>query len=377
MNLGLLPSIGGGLADTARSGQIDRFLNYYVRTYVESCQHVYYFSYLSHDLLENYTSDPDILSSVTVIPKQNRLPYQLYAFHMAAAARAQLASCDVLRVFQTTGAIPAMISKWRYGTPYVTTYGYKYHEFANVEGRHVSSLLWRFLGPVILRQSTGIIVTTRELFDYVRQFVSPEKIHLIPNGVDINIFAPAPTLPPSGKPVILYVGRLNRQKNLDSLLKAVAGLDRPVQVRLVGDGPLLQNLKTQAQELGVDAVFSGVISHSELPDAFRQASVFVLPSFIEGHPKVLIEAMSCGLPCVASDCDGSRLLITHRQNGLLFDPYQPAMLTQCLEQVLNNRTLATQLGQAARQTMVSTLDVRNLLSQEVAILQQVAQQYTT
>jgi glycosyltransferase involved in cell wall biosynthesis len=103
-----------------------------------------------------------------------------------------------------------------------------------------------------------------------------------------------------------------------------------------------------------------------------RADAFVLPSFTEGHPKVLIEAMAAGLPCVASDCAGNRALVKDAESGLLFDPAEPAALAACLERVLTDPALADQLGRRARDLVARDYDLARLVEAEIALLTRVA-----
>lgn len=368
MTLGLLPNIGGGLADTAASGQIDRLLRYYLPAYLDRFERLFYFSYLTGDSLAAHTADPRLAAVVTVLPKLRSVSSQRYAFELAFAGRAWLRQCHILRVFHAKGAIPAWIAKQRYGIPYVTTYGYRYDEFARLEGHHVTAQLWRRLEPVILRGAAGVIATTQDLAVYAGRFAPADRVHLIPNGVDTRVFAPSDNDVCATPPIILFVGRLTNQKNLETLIQAVARLPAPVQLRLIGDGPLRNQLYAAAQALGVDVRFLGVVPYGALLDHYRTASAFVLPSLIEGHPKVLIEAMSCALPCVVSDCDGNRLLTAHGETGLLFEPADVAGLAQHLEQVLGDRAFAVAMGRRARAQIVAKYDLHRILARETDLL---------
>jgi len=122
----------------------------------------------------------------------------------------------------------------------------------------------------------------------------------------------------------------------------------------------------------VTAEFAGVVDHRRLPERLGRADAFVLPSFTEGHPKVLIEAMAAGLPCVASDCPGNRALIDDGQTGLLFDPRREEALVACLDRVLGDPGLAAALGQRARDRAVKDLDLAMLVEREIALLRRVA-----
>ena len=118
--------------------------------------------------------------------------------------------------------------------------------------------------------------------------------------------------------------------------------------------------------------FLGVVEQAKLPAVYASSDVFVLASFTEGHPKVLLEAMSCGLPCVASDCVGNRSLVTDGETGLLFDPHRPEDLAACLRRVLDDPALAARLGKAGRALVAERYDLSLLVAREIALVQSVA-----
>jgi glycosyltransferase involved in cell wall biosynthesis len=107
-------------------------------------------------------------------------------------------------------------------------------------------------------------------------------------------------------------------------------------------------------------------------EKLREADVFVLPSFTEGHPKALIEAMAIGLPCVVSDCAGNRALVRDGHTGLLFDARDPRALAACLERVLTDEPLAAALGRHARDLIASEYDLERLVATEIELLKRVA-----
>jgi len=109
-----------------------------------------------------------------------------------------------------------------------------------------------------------------------------------------------------------------------------------------------------------------------LPPFYAGADAFVLASFTEGHPKVLLEAMASGVPCVVSDCEGNRSLVTDGRTGLLFDPRRAEDLADSLARVITDRALAETLGKAGRGMVVARYDLGVLVAAEIALLQRVA-----
>ena len=369
MVLGLLPSIRGGLGELAKSGQHSRFIQGYLKPYARIFEEVRYFSYL-HESLYDYTNDAELLAKARLFPGGGWHPW-LYAFFMPFRYSHQFRSCTVLRVFQITGVIPALVAKRLFGIPFVTTYGFWYSQLAR---SRTTGWLHRRVAAAGLAAADAVIVTTPELKADVVARVGVSKVHLIPNGVNTELFRPAA---PTSRPVknVLYIGRFSEEKNLAALVTAAAKLASrfPLRLTFIGAGSLRAELGARAAALGVAAEFVGVVDHRNLPARYRQADAFVLPSFTEGHPKVLIEAMASGLPCVVSDCAGNRALVRDGETGLLFDPRNPDVLAAALERVLGDEPLAAALGRRAREVIVREYDLAVLVEREIRVLKQIAQ----
>lgn len=369
MELGLLPALGSGLGELRRTGQASRLIDGYLRPYARAFEHVWYFSYLC-ETLGDHVNDDALSAAVTVRAPRRERPRLRRAVEMAVVHRRELSRCAVLRVFQVTGVIPALIARRWWGTPFVTTYGFWYGRLSRPGP---SRLVKRLLERVGLRLAAAVIVTTEELRRHVATLAASDRIHVIPNGVDLTRFARADRRR-SGRGRILYIGRLSEEKNLSALIQAVAALPSrlPAELIVIGSGPLRAALEAQAREAGVRAEFPGVVDHRLVPAWLAGADAFVLPSFTEGHPKALLEAMAAGLPCVASDCPGNRALVSHERTGLLFDPRDPVALAARLGRVLSDDELARTLGERAREVVGRDYDLARLVDQEIDLLKRVA-----
>ncbi|TMQ17425.1 MAG: glycosyltransferase family 4 protein [Candidatus Rokuibacteriota bacterium] len=369
MTLGLLPALGGGLGELASTGQAGRLLDGYLARYVKVFERVLYFSYRVESL-EQFTRDPALLAHASVIAPARPLSRGRRAATLAWTEGSRLRACAVLRVFQVTGTVPALVAHARFGVPYVTTYGFSY---AQLSRRGPKRLLKAAVERLGLRHAAAVIATTEAL--RARAAGLARQVQLVPNGVDTQRFAP-PAGPrrPRSPARVLYVGRFSAEKNLETLVAAMAVVARRRSVRLVlvGAGPLEGRLRELARAAGVEAAFLGVVPQERLPDVYRQADAFVLASFTEGHPKVLIEAMASGVPCVASDCEGNRSLVTDGVSGLLFDPARAVDLADRLGRVLDDGALAEALGRAGRELAVARYDLGALVAEEIALLRRVA-----
>jgi glycosyltransferase involved in cell wall biosynthesis len=375
LNLGVLPSLGGGLSTLAKTGQHGRFVNYYLRSYVRDFSCVRYFSY-HRESLRDYTSDPRILERAQIVrAPANVSPYR-YALTMPLAAGEQLRQCNILRVMQLTGAIPALAARLRWGIPFVVTYGYRYARFAAVEKRWRAWFFLTVLEPIVLLAARAVIVTTPELYEHVSRTVPSKRVHLIPNGVDTELFSPGlpRTVHTDGPVNAIFVGRMEPQKNLVALIEALAMLRRELDIRLtlIGQGPLQPALAQQSAELDVPVTFVGTVPHERLPEYLRKADLFVLPSLIEGHPKALLEAMSIGIPCVGTNVPGTRDLLSDEETGILCSSTEPEALLQGLRRCLRDQDKARHLGNTARLWIQERFSLSALLEKEMAVLQTVA-----
>lgn len=199
-----------------------------------------------------------------------------------------------------------------------------------------------------LCQADGIITPSRDLAERVVELgVDPTRVHVIYNGVDTDKFHPGPQADarrrlglPLEERIVLFIGNLVPIKGLDQLIEACARLMAD-KVRftcyVIGEGPLARRLLRQVQDRGLTNCIKlmGSRPHDELPDWYRSADLFILPSQSEGVPNVLLEAAACGTPFVASDVGGIPE-IAHSGRGRLAPSGDVASLTQAIRDALTH-----------------------------------------
>jgi glycosyltransferase involved in cell wall biosynthesis len=360
MILGVLPEQGGSIENLRAAGQDGRFVDEYLRRYAGAFARVYYFSYADER--------PVVPQGCDVVPNGSRLHRWLYAAALPLLQARRFRQCSVLRVMQLTGEVPALVAKLLYGVPFAATYGYRYSEHARAdEESRIRAALFALRTRVALRLADKVIVTNPEIRDEVAGRLNKSRIVFLPNGVDVSRFSPAAAQTDGAVPTLLFVGRLAPVKNLELLLEAAAQLRRPVKVRFVGTGPLADDLAARARRLGVTLELPGVVEHSALPGELRRAAVFVLTSRIEGHPKALLEAMSCGCVCVATSSPGIVDLLEHERTGLLTAP-DPESVARAIARALDDGALRERLARNARARVERDYDIAAILEREVAML---------
>ncbi len=162
---------------------------------------------------------------------------------------------------------------------------------------------------------------------WVDRGIAPGKIRILPRGLDTPLVHPSRRVQdfwekrgtPAGATVLLYVGRVSKEKDLDVIVSAWRKIQNPkfkIQnstLAIVGDGPYLKDLR----ELLPDAIFTGYLAGLELAQAFASADVFLFPSTTDTFGNVIIEALASGLPCVVSDQGGPKDLIAHGTTGYI------------------------------------------------------------
>jgi len=229
-----------------------------------------------------------------------------------------------------------------------------------------------------LRQFDGMIAySARGAEQYAACGIPEEKIFVAPNAV-----APAPKEPlPAREPVaetgvprptqpfVLFVGRLQARKRIPSLLKACAELPEGLKPRLVivGEGPELDNLRSQAQSLYPAAEFPGAKHGEELAAYFRAADLFVLPG--TGGLAVQ-EAMSYGLPVIVAEGDGTQNDLVRSVNGWQIPPEDDFALLFALQEALQDVARLRRLGAESYRIVAEEINLERMVSVFVEALVQ-------
>ena len=183
--------------------------------------------------------------------------------------------------------------------------------------------------------------------------VRPDRLHVIPSGVDVGLFDgphddPFPHL---SRPRVAFVGRLAPQKGVIGLVRAAARLRAPnVQIVLVGDGPDRQRLEREIHALGLaDRVqVTGFVAHDRIPAVLAHVDVLVMPSVYEELGSALVEAMHAGVPIVATRVGGIPDVIEHGETGILVPPGDPGALASAIDDLLDDPRRAASLARRAR-----------------------------
>lgn len=198
--------------------------------------------------------------------------------------------------------------------------------------------------------SSCVTTVSHPVKSELKEYYSFNNVLVVENGVDEEKFTPSDE---KGN-YILYVGRLSYGKGLFDLLKIAKeiGKDYDVRFYLVGKGELGKKLKKEIKKENLNNVkLLGGLSHDKLVKIYQKANLFLFPSYYEGFPTVVLEAMSSGLPVLVSDIEAHKNFITDGKNGILIEKGSVIDASQKITFLLNNTDLMDKLGKNARKTI--------------------------
>lgn len=189
-----------------------------------------------------------------------------------------------------------------------------------------------------------------------------ERLHVVHMGIPVEDFTSQTTAPSTGPPRLLYIGRLVPEKGQAVLLKAIALLvaerGYPVEATLVGEGPMRPELERLSMQLGIASQvdFPGAVGQDDLRELYENATVFCLPSFAEGVPVVLMEAMAMEVPVISTRITGIPELIEDGHSGFLVAPGRPEELAHRIATLLDYPHLRRKLGANGREKVLDEFD---------------------
>jgi len=219
-------------------------------------------------------------------------------------------------------------------------------------GRPISTIMLKRRN----RKLNGKIAVSKPAMEFASKYV-PGYYTIIPNGIDLDHFSP--NVSPidefcDGKVNILFVGRLEKRKGVNYLLKAYKRVKQEIsnsRLIIVGPGTRLRGkYEKQVKRSGLkDVVFVGYVSYDELPRYYRTADIFCAPATgRESFGIILLEAMAMGKPIVASNIEGYANLVTHGVDGLLVPPKHEEKLAQSLITLMASESLRQEMGAKGR-----------------------------
>jgi glycosyltransferase involved in cell wall biosynthesis len=234
--------------------------------------------------------------------------------------------------------------------------------------------IYLFLEQFLLRWTDAIICVANSDLELALNHNLAErgKAFVIVNGINSRQFR-APDKPGKrkrgskrGVTIVGTVGRLHEQKGHRYIIQAALEIVKqpePVEFHIIGDGNLRSELELQVQTLGLQNVIRFLGSRTDIAAQLAQMDLFVLPSLWEGLPFVLLEAMSAGIPIIASEVDGVSEILEDGKDALLVPPRDPHALAMAIVKLIRNNKEAKRLATNALHKISERFDVKEMVRQ--------------
>jgi glycosyltransferase involved in cell wall biosynthesis len=224
-----------------------------------------------------------------------------------------------------------------------------------------------------LRSFDGMIAySSRAAKDYMALGFPRDRVFVARNAMARRPAAATPPQRPQqvdGSPTVLFVGRINEGKRLDLLIRAVATLPSPPQLRIVGEGPARADVESLARSVFPSAQFLGAKHGADLAAAFREADLFVLPGL---GGLAIQEAMSHGLPVVVAEADGTQEDLVRPENGWNVAPGDLTALSKVLREALSDVPRLRRMGAESLRIVTEEINVEAMVDTFVEALNAIA-----
>ena len=240
--------------------------------------------------------------------------------------------------------------------------------------------IFGFLLRIALKRVNVFVAISKEIEEgLLEDGILLQRIQNIPNFVDTKIFSPAKkekikeNLNICGKKCVIYSGRLVARKGIEVLLlawKDVLKIFPEARLIIIGEGPLERNLKNMADQLDVENTVGFIGRVDNIIDYLHATDIFVLPSFQEGLPNSLLEAMACRLPVVATRIGGVVDVVKDGENGILVNPGDSNDLTEGLLRLLKDDELAAYIALNAYKTIRNSYSIDSIATRYIELYRQ-------
>lgn len=249
--------------------------------------------------------------------------------------------------------------------PIILRSGFVYGEFLeNCIGTTQDIISYQKQEKSAFTHAVHCFITTKELKQWVQNKygISEEKLSVIPNFIDNERFKPLKQIQKIPNSVIA-VGRLAPVKQYHLLIEACSRIPG-CALTIVGQGKQKEELTRLAEKHRCNLTLTGMVRNSELPHILQKHSVYAITSKCEGHPKSLIEAMACGMPCLTVNVKGIRNIITHNLNALLVEDSVDDM-QKGLVILLKDSNLRKRLGEEAANNAFDQYNFDQIMKKEI------------
>ncbi|OGI16475.1 MAG: hypothetical protein A3J63_01335 [Candidatus Moranbacteria bacterium RIFCSPHIGHO2_02_FULL_40_12b] len=207
---------------------------------------------------------------------------------------------------------------------------------------------------IIWKNASAVVSNSQGLKELALKTDSKQNIDIVYNGIDTEEFSPVAVRPLRNDFKIICVSRITARKGIKYLIEAVSKLvanSSDVKLEIIGEGDEKVNLENLVKELQLEkfVTFLGLVDHKKLPELYRQADIFVLPSLNEGMSNTILEAIASGLPIIATDTGGTKELVREGENGYIVQMKNSDDIAEKIKLLINGKNLRENMSQKSRE----------------------------
>lgn len=205
--------------------------------------------------------------------------------------------------------------------------------------------------------------------------VPPQKIKILPNGIDVSKFRE------SGKEksenLLLFVGRLDPKKGLDTLLASLKYIEKPVELVIIGPSSnyigysqyIIKLINDVSKSSRHNIRYIGKVNSEDLIRWYQKASMLIMPSIHESFPMVNLESLACGTPVIASNVGAIPEVVHNYENGLLIPPSNPIKLAAAIQYLIDNEQERLKFGKFGRKWIVENYSTDITVKKYISLYQ--------
>ena len=275
-----------------------------------------------------------------------------------------LSNYDIIKTNQVYGGHLALIAKILIKKFLIVRSGYEPYLFSVITKKNIIKKTLYFLNSLILYQfANKVITTSKNLQNFISKsfLIRRNKIILNPNYIDTNLFYPKKNKVTN---TILMNGRLSEEKNYALLFELIK--KEKFRIDIIGDGQEKKTLKKIIKSNKLNVKFLGTFPNNKLPKIYNRYNSFLLFSKVEGNPKTLLEAMSCGMLVIGSNVEGIKNLIIDKENGFLVNLNKKSLVS-CLIKVNESKKKFNYLRKEARKLIIKNNSLESSIKREINI----------
>jgi len=322
---------------------------------------IYWFTYGIND--RKYQKE--LNKNIKIIPMPSFFQFwggkALYSVFLPFIQRKYLKQCLIYKTNQMMGSWTAVFSKWLYKKRLILRTGYT-ASLSLKTGHKLKKIEINLIEKFAYSHADYSFTSSKFDLEYIQKKQGVKNITCIPNYIEISLFKPTPDIEKNKD--LVFIGRLSCEKNLLNLIKALGNTNYSLDI--YGAGPLEKNLREKSKKIKAKIFFRGTVPNKKIPIILNKYKIFILPSFYEGMPKALLEAMACGLPCIGADVRGINEVIKHGYNGWLVKT-DPKSIRTGIIRLMRDKKLREKLGKNARKTIEEKYSLEKILKKEIEI----------